>query len=1085
MSFNIFTNNRMENLAERLIMRLEECAPVSIFEPTLIVVQSSGMQHWLRLKIAESTGICANVQFNFIRAIADKMMFDADVIENRRVFSESNLQWLILQLFQDEELLSQPELSCVKNYFEGGEPERKKLQLAMQLAGVFDQYIIYRPEWLLDWEKNLMPTILRDDPHAWWQKKLWWEITQSAGGSWHYAAFKEKFQKRLNEHHVDFLPPRISIFGISSMPPFFLDVFAAAANHCEVDLYYLNPCMEDWSFAYSKREISKISNAQIPDNLQYLYSGNDLLASLGGVGRDYFKILLDKVELGFDDWLEQDGDFALNANQSHPSMLRQMQSDILNLLNHNAGIEKILSANDQSIIINSCYSKQREIEVLLDQIMFLIKKHGITPDGIAVMAPDITAYAPYIEAVFGNASDGEAVIPYTIADRSLTDSNRVIIAFLKIVAMHSKRFTTLEVMDIFRTPEIYRHYQLEEQDLPIIRQYIASTNIRWSWDAKDKSRFDVPESNENSWNFGFDRLLMGLADGRSEGLIHNIAPCPEFEGAATLAVGAFMRFVRELNEYIRLMRTPHTLPKWNEIFDTVIDKFFGEDKDSIEDIQQLRSQLKAMNLKDSPLQTTVSPTAINDFLNIRLTPASQSGRFFRGGVTFCSLAPMRSIPFDAIVLVGMNNDEFPRNPRRAGFDLREQYPRPGDLSKRAEDRYIFLEALISARKHLIISYLGRDLKSNEIIPPSIVVSELLDYLDKTYAPKPSETIIRHHPLQSFSIEYFRENSQFVTYSQSAWHAARALNNRLDIADQPITEQWQLSSGKNTEIIYLHDLVAFLNNPAKAFITKRMNARLEIDSDEELKEFEDFELDPLARWQLADEIKKRLPYQSKEDLYQQLRSSGSLPYDQAGTKIFDEVYQSCSEMNERITELTTKQLILPPQEIQISLESCELHGSLDTVYPELQIFSHWSDSWHRYLMSAWVNHLALHAAGLTPRPTWLLCRSETRYIKALSQETAIAELNNLTKSFMEGMKSPLCFFPATSLELMISLADGKSESAACHAASKGWHTSNFSRGDNADIYYQKCFGTELPDCELLKVAATPITAELINSFEKVK
>ncbi|MDD3116280.1 MAG: exodeoxyribonuclease V subunit gamma [Victivallaceae bacterium] len=1086
MAFNIFTNNRLENLAERLINRLEQCRQESVFTPDLVVVQSSGMQHWLRLKIAETCGICANVEFRFLRAMTDKIMFDAHVIEQQRVFSESNLQWLILQVFQNENQLNRPEFSYIRNYFEDGDIELKKFQLANRLAGVFDQYIIYRPEWLLEWENNSMPALLRNDRHALWQKELWREVVRIAGGSWHYASFKDKFLKKLSCGSADYLPSHISIFGISSMPPFFLDIISAAAEHCEVDLYYLNPCMDDWSYAYSKKEIARMTNARIPDNLQYLYSGNDLLSSLGAVGRDYFKILLDQVGLSFDDWLEPDNQYSV-SDAEQPTMLLQIQNDILSLRNHNSDIKLTPDKNDDSIIINSCYSKQREIEVLFDQVMFLIKERGISPDGIAVMAPEIASYAPFIEAVFNHSTTAEPIVPYTIADRTLADGNHVIATFLKIMALHNKRFTTIEVMDIFRTPEVYRRYRLEEKDLPVIRQYIADANIRWSWSGTEKCRFDLPPIHDHSWQFGFDRLLMGLAvDSHGDELIYGIAPCSDFDVAAANAVGGFIRFVSELHAHINLMRSPQTLPEWHQILNSAIDHFFCEEKDSTEDIQQLRSQLAAMNLENAPFTGSVSATTINELLENSLAPAIQPGRFFRGGITFCALAPMRSIPFDTIILLGMDNDCFPRNPRRAGFDLREQYPRPGDISKRIEDRYIFLETIMSSRKHLIISYVGRDIKSNNLIPPSVIVSELLDYLNQTYSPAPSSTIVREHPLQPFSAEYFRHQSKLMTYSQNAWHAACSLNNRQIAEEVTVSQKWFLPDNSLAEIIELNDLEKFFKNPSKKFIMTRMNAALIADEEEELKESEDLDIAPLSKWQLADVIRKFLGIQSKEMIYQRLRASGILPYSHIGTKIFEDVYKSCSELKDAVNQLTENQAPLPPQEINIKTENGVLHGHLNSVYPDIQVFDYWSESWQYYLIQSWICHLALHASGMPPRPTCLICKKQKKFrLDPVEMENANSLLNNLLEAYQFGMNQPLCFFPKTSMEFIIKRADGKDQEEALRSAAKNWFVQPpYSNGESADPYIRQCFGIELPDTDALEEGASYITP-LLDSYEQIK
>ncbi len=1078
MAFNLFVNNRMEVLARTFAEQMRSRRPASPFTSDVVVVQSAGMQHWLRLQLAGANGICANVQFKFLREITDELMYAAGVVERGRAFAEDNMLWMTLRLFHDDALMALPVFRHVRDYFPGSSPDLKRFQLAAQLASIFDQYIIYRPDWLLAWERRAMPDELAHDPHAPWQAEIWRQLVEQAGGAWHYAAFRDRFLARLRSGHSEFLPERIAIFGISNMPRFFLDIFAECANFCEVDLYYLNPCMEDWSYAYSRREIARMDDHRTPQNLQYLFSGNDLLASFGQAGRDYFRQLLEQVDLGFDDWMESHQE----SGHAAPTMLHQLQLDILELSNSRHAAPP---PHDRSIIINSCYSEQREIEVLLDQLQALIKANPVPPAEIVVMAPDISIYAPYIEAVFGEADSGRAVIPYSIADRLLMADSHILNAFLKIIALHSRRFTTLEVMEIFSTPAVYRHFNVTEDDLSLIRHYLSDVNIRWSYDGADKELFDLPPNSLNSWQFGFDRLLMGLAYGPTDELIHGIAPYTDFEGENTRLFGEFSCFVRELHECIGKMRQPRRPAEWLEFFHDMLSRFFSESSDFVIEVQQLRTQLDRLNLDKAAFEGEISVAVINDFLQSHLAPQTLPGRFCRGGVTFCSLAPMRSIPFQVVALLGMNNDSFPRNPRRPNFDLRDHYPRQGDVSKRLEDRYVFLEALISARSHLVISYIGQDIKSNEAVPPSVVVSELVDYLNRTYQHGTGDQVTHNHPLQPFSPRYFLPESRLSSFSLASYQCANALLNRPPEPENQT--RWHLNPVLRTpgDIITLHELNQFLYNPSRAFITRRLKSRLEAMPEAELKEAENFELDTLERFQLANAILEILLATLnpdaifREKLYVNLNATGALPCGENGRLTFDAIYEECMSMRQDILTVIHGETLLPPQSINIEYPDALADGVLSSLYRSKQLFYHLSGSYHKYLLSAWVNHLALHAAGLDPRPTHLICKNGIHYsIAPLPREEAAAELYKLIEFYRQGISEPFCFFPATSLAFMEKILENDFANAL-REARKTWYTTAFIRGDNVDTYVKACFGPDLPPPELLEAAARPLLVPLLK------
>jgi exodeoxyribonuclease V gamma subunit len=49
--------------------------------------------------------------------------------------------------------------------------------------------------------------------------------------------------------------------------------------------------------------------------------------------------------------------------------------------------------------------------------------------------------------------------------------------------------------------------------------------------------------------------------------------------------------------------------------------------------------------------------------------------------------------------------------------------RPGDRSRREDDRYLLLEALLSARDQLYISWVGRSIRDNSERPASVLIGQ--------------------------------------------------------------------------------------------------------------------------------------------------------------------------------------------------------------------------------------------------------------------------------------------------------------------------------------------------------------------------
>ena len=115
-------------------------------------------------------------------------------------------------------------------------------------------------------------------------------------------------------------------------------------------------------------------------------------------------------------------------------------------------------------------------------------------------------------------------------------------------------------------------------------------------------------------------------------------------------------------------------------------------------------------------------------------------------------------------LLGMDDGSCPRPSSKAAFDLCAIHPRIGDTHPRDDDRYMVLEALLSAREHFIMLYTGRSETTNESLAPAVPVGEIMEALD-LYFPCPaeaqsvSEHITYTHPLQPFSPLNFQRGSE--------------------------------------------------------------------------------------------------------------------------------------------------------------------------------------------------------------------------------------------------------------------------------------------------------------------------------------
>jgi len=141
---NIFTSNRLEILAKRLSQMLK--TPVSsALAAEVIVVQSKGMQRWVSLEIARSSGICANVRFpfpnSFLQEIARQVLPE---FSEPSPYAPEILMFKIMKILPDCTHLAG--FKNLKDYLADDPSHLKRLQLSNKLADLFDQYQVFRPE---------------------------------------------------------------------------------------------------------------------------------------------------------------------------------------------------------------------------------------------------------------------------------------------------------------------------------------------------------------------------------------------------------------------------------------------------------------------------------------------------------------------------------------------------------------------------------------------------------------------------------------------------------------------------------------------------------------------------------------------------------------------------------------------------------------------------------------------------------------------------------------------------------------------------------------------------------------------------
>lgn len=1063
----LYTSNYLETLVEQLADSLRTPLASPLREE-LIVVQSSGMQRWVSMQLAEHHGICANYRFPFPNAFLDEMFRAVvpDTPENSP-FEPEIMTWRIMKLLAVYR--ERPKFEGLAGYLGGDVGGLKSLQLAERIADLFDQYLLFRPEMVLRWQ-------LGEEDH--WQAVLWRALAKGRESE-HRAALAQRFLERLRQRSADAagLPERISIFGISALPRFHLQMIAALAQAVQVNLFLMNPCSQYWGDILSERAMSRVlAGRDISPEALHLERGNSLLASMGALGRDFWDAI---------------SEFDCRQSESYResgegTLLACVQSDILNLRERGGDGEgrKVIAADDASLQIHSCHSSMREMEVLYDSLLAMFDSDPrLMPRDILVMTPDIEAYAPYIEAVFDTPADEARRIPYSIADQSLRRESRVVGAFLTVLELWGGRFKASEVLAVLESPSVRRKFGLAEDDLETILHWIQAAQIRWGVDELHRQRLDLPAFAENTWRAGLDRLLLGYAMPAKEFCTFGgIAPCDVVEGSDALLLGRFVEFQDKLFKLVQALDEARPLTAWSRCLSDLVEELFAPEESSLGELQALRRNIVELAelAKAAEFEGPVDLAVVKNHLRHRLERDGFGYGFISGGVTFCAMLPMRSIPHKVICLVGMNNDAYPRQTKTLGFDLMAKHPQKGDRSRRNDDRYLFLESILSAREKLYISYLGQSIQDNSAIPPSVLVSELTDYVETGFVGQEQgilPQIVTQHRLQAFSPKYFDGSvSGLFSYSQEDLRAARRLLQGRE-APRAFLSLGLSVPEESWKTVALADLYGFFRNPTKYLLNRRLGIHLGGDAPT-LEEVELFALAGLDKYSIAANLVERgLNEQDLEESFPALMTAGLLPHGTPGKCAFADVARGVRNFVEK----TRKHLDGPasePEHIDLTVDRFRLVGKISGIFSGQLVHYRYARLKPADHLRLWIHHLAFALAvpqaerkglliGLSPdskKAGWIAYQ----YGQPENPEELLQELLEI---YWDGLVKPVHFFAQSSWKYASEiLQKNKLPEQALTKAVNEWKGTDFAAGESQDPYYQLCFQHQDPiDAEFCAIS----------------
>lgn len=1048
--FTFYRGNRIEDLAEHFSRYLAD-HPNPPLKPETVVVQNHGMSRWLSLFIARQEGISGNFEFNFpAEQFWSLLRTMDDRIPETLPSDRGPMTWSLLKIF--DTISEDSRFNVLSGYINGetkGQRFYRKWKLCDRIADVFDQYLVYRPDMLLKWEKEDYPT---NDLSEQWQALLWnklntmWENEFGNDSLSHRAALQYRLLRAVENAELDVkdLPVRINVFGVSTMPPVFLRLLVKLSALIDVNYYWLSP-------------------ARFGE-----YQNHPLVTSLGAQGEEFLELLNNILDEN-PEIRKSTREVKLFNSQENGTVLHTLQNDILSPTKDKSAGNVDDWEYPDSIQVHNCHSPVREIEVLYDRILDLLDKNAdLFPNDILVMTPDIETYAPIIDSVFGAPEPGLPALPYSIADRSIRSGYAGINTYEQVLDILESRFKVTDIMDLLDSEAVRTSFSLGENDIARIERWVEENRIRWGIDESFKHQIGIPGDDSFTWKAGLNRLLLGYALREEENLFKNIFPFDDIEGMEDAELlGRFSNFLENLFRFRQ--RSGRLLPitGWCDLLHDILTTFIPDHRSYLEDISLVRSKIEDLreNARVSGYKDGIPFRIVRSWMKRQLESRSSGGGYLGHGITFCALVPMRSIPFKVIGMIGMNDDAFPRSRVIPEFDLMAAYPRKGDRSRKKDDRYLFLESLVSTRKQFYISHVGQSSRDDTEYPPSVIVRELLNYLDDNYAFN-IDDIVYDHRLQAFSKAYFTEKGKLFTYSGSRREIAENLYNGdkeqgsfLDESLEKADDTWKSIS--------LNDLVNFYQNTSKYLLQNRLGIFLDemkiLDEDRE-----PFDLKGLESYRLGQALLERTLNNKSIKEYRVIAAAMDLlPEGWTGRERFEEKAREVRAFSGHIDSYLQQQKLEPVEE-EISIGEFLLFGRLRNLYSDERILIYYRSMRAADLVQLWISHLFLQLVspnGQSPH-SLLITKNDKKPVKLCRLgpvHNPHEILQDLLNVYWEGLHQKVRFFPESSFTYAQRiLEDGYSPERALNSASYKWQNPFLpfdQEGD--DSYTRLLYKTEIP------------------------
>jgi exodeoxyribonuclease V gamma subunit len=945
-----------------------------VFAIDQVAVHSRGLERWLAQRLSHhlgtadgrDDGICAAIDFPFPgHLLADVLSAATDLAPDADPWRAERLAWPLLGLLEATPGLARG--TPLSGHLRGADdvPADGRFAAVRRVADLFDRYAVHRPAMLQRWAAgdHAQPVLgdgRRLPDGGIWQAGLWRALRDHLGIPSPAERIEDATARLRADPGCCDLPPRLSLFGLTALPASYLDVLRALGVHRDVHLFLLHPSPALWDRVERALAARPLNGLPRRDEDPVRTSVSHPL--LRAWGRDAREMQVVMRSTGSGEPVAAGGCLpSVTAPPISPTvrpLLGRLQADIRGDVappgppgRDQLDQRPVLALTDVSVQVHACHGRTRQVEVLRDLLLHRFAADPtLEPRDVLVLCPDIETFAPLVEAVFspdpepvdgavgakpvggrgdrrpgGHVDETPAVrrlrpaqLRVRVADRSLKRTNPLLRVVTDLLTAADGRVAATDVRDLAGRPPVRARFELDDDDLARLDTWIRDLGIRWGLDADHRSAHGIA-TDANTWHTGMQRLLVGVAvadeDQRTVG---EVVPYDDVAGSDVELAGRFASLLAQLATASRRLAEPRTILGWRDALDDVVGSFTDTSAEPWQRVQLtgvLDDVVRTAGTERDRVELALPE--FRELIGRQLQGAAGRASHRTGDLTVCTLVPMRSVPHRIVCLLGMDDGAFPRRVAPDGDDLLEHDPRVGDRDPRTEDRQLLLDALLAAEEQLVVTYAGRDERTNDVRPPAVPIGELLDAVDRTVRTETpvhddgrvgggasdvrpaSRQLTVHHPLHPFDPRNFTPSALGLPDRSFGSDpidlaGARALARadrtepRTLLPDPLLSPATALFDPLDEELIELDDLVRAVTEPIPTLLSERLQLRFTRGGGSLADEL-DVELDGLAGWAVgARALQDRLEGRDADRTRTLERARGAVPPGELARPVLDEV-----------------------------------------------------------------------------------------------------------------------------------------------------------------------------------------------------